>query len=98
MVPYPGTEVARMATRGEGGYRIRSTDWNDYNKQIGDALEFAHLSRRDLEWLQITGYLSVFARNGRWPELLQFCWRFRREGIAVLRKVAFGKGAVGVGR
>jgi len=97
MVPYPGTEVARMAERGEGGYRIRSTDWNDYNKQIGDALEFEHLSRRDLEWLQVTGYLSVFARNGRWLDLLRFCWRFRREGIAVMRKVVFGSAARAAG-
>lgn len=91
MVPYPGTEVARLAERGEGGYRIKSYDWNDYNKQIGDALEFEHLTRRQLEQLQLLGYLSVFVRNFRFLDLLRFVWRFRREGFVFLRKLLFRK-------
>src|SRR5262245_16703166 len=35
MVPFPGTEVGRLAAAGEAGYRLRSTDWDDYDKQIG---------------------------------------------------------------
>ena len=38
MVPYPGTEVAEMAKKGEGGYKIISSNWADYNKQLGNAL------------------------------------------------------------
>ena len=45
MSPYPGTEIARMAANGEAGYKLVTTDWNEYNKQIGGALEFASLSR-----------------------------------------------------
>lgn len=87
MVPYPGTEVAAMAERGEGGFRIRSRDWNDYNKQLGDALEFDGLARHELERLQLWGYLSVFVFNYRFVALARFAWRFRREGITFFRKL-----------
>ena len=91
MVPYPGTEVAAMAARGEGGYRLLSTDWNDYNKQIGNALAFENLSRRDLEVLQMLAYVKVFIGNRRWAEFLRFIWQYRSEGLAVLRKILFGR-------
>jgi len=91
MVPYPGTEVAAMAARGEGGYRLLSTDWNDYSKQIGNALAFENLSRRQLETLQMLGYVKVFVYNRRWRDFLRFCWRFRSEGWAVVRKIVFGR-------
>ena len=32
-----GVEVAVAVDVGEGGYRLLSTDWNDYSKQIGHA-------------------------------------------------------------
>jgi radical SAM superfamily enzyme YgiQ (UPF0313 family) len=91
MVPYPGTEVAAMAARGEGGYRLLSTDWNDYNKQIGNALAFEHLSRRDLEILQMLAYVKVFIGNRRWMEFTRFVWKYRSEGWAVLRKIVLGR-------
>lgn len=91
MVPYPGTEVAAMAARGEGGYRLLSTDWNDYAKQIGNALAFEHLSRRQLEILQMLAYVRVFVGNRRWADLARFVWKYRSEGWAVLRKIASGR-------
>jgi len=91
MVPYPGTEVAAMAARGEGGYRLLSTDWNDYSKQIGHALEFENLSRRQLEILQMLAYVNVFLRNRRYADFARFVWRYRREGFAVLRKILSGR-------
>jgi radical SAM superfamily enzyme YgiQ (UPF0313 family) len=83
MVPYPGTEVARLAYRGEGGYRIISTDWDDYNKQIGGALEFEHLPRHKLERLQALAYIKVFTYNRRWVDLARFVWNYRREGLTL---------------
>ena len=91
MVPYPGTEVAAMAARGEGGYRLLSTDWNDYAKQIGNALAFENLSRRQLEMLQLLAYVRVFVGNRRWADLARFVWKYRSEGMAVLRKIASGR-------
>ena len=90
MVPYPGTEVAAMAARGEGGYRLLSRDWDDYINQLGHSLAFDHLSRRQMELLQMYGYLKVFAANGRWADLARFAWTYRSEGSAVVRKLFSG--------
>ncbi len=90
MVPYPGTEVARMAARGDGGYRLLSRNWDDYINQIGHSLAFAHLSRRQMEAAQMLGYLKVFAANGRWADLARFSWAYRSEGAAVVRKLLSG--------
>lgn len=90
MVPYPGTKIAEMVKRGEGGYVLLSTDWNVYNKQFGNAIAFKNLSRGQLERLVIHGYLKVFLHNRRFKELGQFLWKYRREGIAVARKQVGG--------
>jgi len=87
MVPYPGTEVADIARRGEGGYRIISRDWSQYNKQLGNALELDTLSRRDLELLQLAGYLKLFIYNRRFMDLLKFMANFHREAVAYLRNL-----------
>lgn len=90
MVPYPGTRVAEMAAKGEGGYRLLSRDWDDYINQIGHSLAFEHLSRRRMELLQLYAYLKVFAANGRWADLARFGWTYRSEGLAVARKLFSG--------
>jgi radical SAM superfamily enzyme YgiQ (UPF0313 family) len=87
MVPFPGTEVGRLAAAGEAGYRLKSTNWDDYDKQIGGALEFANLSRHAIERLQLWAYIKVFLWNRRYLDLMKFCWRYRREGLVVARKV-----------
>lgn len=90
MVPFPGTEVAAMAARGEGGYRLIARDWNDYGKQHGHAVEMANLSRRRLEALQATGYLRVLAGNRRFADLARFAWRYRREALALATRWVTG--------
>jgi len=87
MTPYAGTEVARLAANGEAGYRLKSTDWDEYNKQIGGALEFANLTRRQIERLQIKAYASVFLYNFRFVEFAKFAWRYRRGAWSVLKKM-----------
>ncbi len=91
MVPYPATEVARMAKAGEGGYRLIASSWDDYNKQIGNALEMETLSRAQMERLQLKGYLSVLTRNLRLFGLLSFVWQNRRAGFSFVKK------ALGIG-
>lgn len=86
MVPYPGTEVAEMVRRGEGGYKILSSDWRDFNKQIGNALELKTLSRKKLEAIQALGYLKIYAYNFRIKELANFIWTYRKAGWRFLRK------------
>ena len=85
MVPYPGTEVARMASMGMGGYKVISSNWSDYNKQLGNALELENLSRKDLERLQLIGYLRLFVYNMRFMDLTRFVFNFRREMLAFLK-------------
>jgi len=77
MVPYPGTRIGVMAAKGEGGYVLQARSWNDYNKQIGNALSFKNLSRRDLEKIQLIGYAKVFLCNFRFLEFMNFAWRYR---------------------
>lgn len=91
MTPYPGTEVARMAAQGEGGYKLLTTDWDEYNKQIGGAMEFANLNRRQIEWLQVTGYAKVYLKNYRFADFIRFLWEYRKGAWEVLMKIISGK-------
>ncbi len=87
MVPYPGTEVRKLALRGEGGYRMITSDWRHYNKQVGNALELASLSRKDLERLQLIGYVRLFLYNGRIIDFVKFMLAFRREMLSYFRNI-----------
>ena len=91
MCPYPGTEVSRMAAHGEGGYQLVSTDWDEYNKQIGGAIEFANLSRSQIEWIQIFAYTKVFLYNFRIWDFVKFAWEYRKGAWEVLKKAITGK-------
>lgn len=91
MVPYPGTAVGKMALEGKGGYRLISKDWDSFNKQIGNALELEGVSRKELERLQIWGYIKVFLYNWRIFDFIQFCLRYRKEGFSTLKKIAFSR-------
>jgi anaerobic magnesium-protoporphyrin IX monomethyl ester cyclase len=71
MVPYPGTEIYEMATRGEGGYHIISENWEDYDKQFGNALELDDLSREQLEKWQRKAYLTFYFKNLRLLGVIQ---------------------------
>jgi len=87
MVPYPGTRVAEMAAAGEGGYRLLSRDWSAYDKHLGNALELATLSRRDLERLQARAYLWFYLRNLRVKDLAGFVWEKRKAVVRLSRKL-----------
>lgn len=85
MVPYPGTEVGRLAREGKGGYKVISDNWSDYNKQLGNALELEHLSRKDLERLQFIGYLKLFIFNKRFFDFIAFAWNYKREFFSFIK-------------
>jgi len=91
MCPYPGTEVSRMAAKGEGGYQLVSTEWDEYNKQIGGALQFANLTRSQIEWIQIFTYTKVFLYNYRFWDFFKFIWEYRKGAWSVLKKAISGK-------
>lgn len=91
MVPYPATLVAKMAAAGEGGYKLLSTDWDEYNKQIGGALEFANMSRKQIEWFQVKAYLKVYIYNWRFWDLIKFLYQYKTAAINVLKKILKGQ-------
>lgn len=92
MVPYPGTEVWELARRGEYGYVLLSEDWRLYDKYFGNALESRSLTHRQMELLQMLTYLWFFIYNFRLRLLAQFLVRFRRETVAMVRRL-LGLGA-----
>lgn len=91
MTPYPGTEVARLAAKNEGGYRLKTKDWDNYSKQLGGALEFADLSKRQIEWKQIQAYTSVFLKNGRILDFIKLVWDYRKGAFELIKKFALGR-------
>ena len=88
MTPYPGTDVAALAARGEAGYRLLSTDWDDYQRQAVGVLRFANLPLWAIGALQLLAYVYVFLRNFRFLDLAGFCWRYRTEGLTILKQIA----------
>lgn len=91
MVPYPGTEVAKMAALQQGGYKMITLDWDNYSKQINGALEFQGISKRMLEIYQLLGYTLIFLLNFRFLDFLRFFNTYKAAGIALLKKVLFNK-------
>jgi radical SAM superfamily enzyme YgiQ (UPF0313 family) len=91
VVPYPNTKVFAMANCGEGGYRIISHRWQDYNKIIGGALELNTLSRKQLELLQLYGYTSVLIKNLRFFDSLWFIFQYYRDIISYTANLLFSR-------
>lgn len=87
MVPYPGSEIWELATSGQGDYKLIGVNWEDFNKQIGNALELEHLPRKTMERLQLEGYLYVYLRNLRFREMLEAIWINRKRIAFILRKL-----------
>jgi len=85
MVPYPGTEIYRMAQKGEGGYRLLSRDWSKYDKYGGGALELKGLPLAELERWQRQMFLEFYLRNGRFLDLAKFILKYKREIFWLLR-------------
>jgi len=95
MVPYPGTKVAEMAAHGEGGYRLISTNWSDFDKHLGNAMELDSLSRSQLERLQAQAYLWFYLRNLRLRSLARFAWEKRKAAGRLLGKMLGGSRTAG---
>lgn len=55
-VPYPGTELRRMAQKHEYGLKILSDNWNDYDKQYPGIMESATLGIDRIRELQKMAY------------------------------------------
>jgi len=60
MTPYPGTEIANLAAKGKGDYRLLSRNWSDYNKQTSNVLELKHVKKDMLKKYQLTAYMKFY--------------------------------------
>ncbi len=58
-------------------------------------MEFASLTRRQIEWLQIQAYAKVFLYNRRFVDFAKFVWDYRVGALSVLKKVLLKKASVG---
>ncbi len=83
MVPYPGTKIYEMALRGEGGYRLLTEDWSQYDKYGGKALEVGKLTFKRLSYWQAWAMVYFYLRNFRFLDLAKFFVQYRR-GILFL--------------
>jgi anaerobic magnesium-protoporphyrin IX monomethyl ester cyclase len=90
MMPLPGTEVAKLAAKKQGGYSRISFDWDEYSKNVGVAVEFTNFSRKQIERVQFWGFVKVFVINFRILELIQFVWKYRVEGWGNFKKMIWG--------
>ena len=72
MVPYPGTDIYKMAVKNEGGYRLISKDWEAYEKYLGGSLELKNMSKKYIGRLQIIAVLYFYIRNLRIIDFLKY--------------------------
>ena len=90
MVPYPGTEVSKMAVENREGYRLLSYDWDNYSKQINHSLAFNRLSIQTIRLFQIIGYTAIFLANVRIVDFIKFFFTYRVAALQLLQSVFRG--------
>ena len=84
MTPFPGTPIHDMALRGEGGYRLLSGGWQDFDKYSSGVLELETVSLGRLKRYQIGCYVNLYVRNRRYRELLRLAVSNRAVGWEML--------------
>ncbi|GBD97952.1 MAG TPA: B12-binding domain-containing radical SAM protein [Nitrospirae bacterium] len=87
MVPYPGTRVYNMAKNGEGGYRLLSENWAEYDKYGGRSLEVKTLTYEEMERYQMLAYVNLYLKNLRMIDLLKFFYSKRKAFFFLINKI-----------
>ncbi len=85
MTPFPGTPIHGMALRGEGGYRLLSGGWEEFDKYSSGVLELETVSLGRLKRYQIRCYVELYVRNRRFVELARLLVSNRAVGWEMLR-------------
>lgn len=96
MTPYPGTKVWDMATQGKGGYKMIAVSWEDFNKQIGNAIELETMSRKTMERLQLLAYLNFYVRTLKFRQLAKVLRKNYDRIPILLRKLISQNGNEGL--
>ncbi len=68
-VPYPGTELHRMAKAGEGGITLHSDDFSEYRRYGAAVTTIGDMTPRDLVELQNEGFLRIYMAPSRWKPM-----------------------------
>jgi anaerobic magnesium-protoporphyrin IX monomethyl ester cyclase len=93
MTPFPGTPIHEMALRGEGGYRLLSGGWEDFDKYSSGVLELDTVSLAQLKRYQIWCYINLYVRNRRFLELARLVVSHRAVAWEMVRS-AIGRTAL----
>jgi anaerobic magnesium-protoporphyrin IX monomethyl ester cyclase len=88
MTPFPGTPIHEMALRGEGGYRLLSGGWEDFDKYSSGVLELENVSLGQLKRYQLKCYANLYLRNRRLRDLARLVEGNRAVGWEMLRSAA----------
>ena len=88
MTPFPGTPIHEMALRGEGGYRLLSGGWEDFDKYSSGVLELDTVSLGRLKRSQIACYVNLYVRNRRFGELARLVVSHRAVAWELARSAA----------
>ncbi|MCK9225740.1 MAG: B12-binding domain-containing radical SAM protein [Candidatus Muirbacterium halophilum] len=83
--PYPGTELYKMCKKNKYGLKLISSDYIDFNNELGNALEHENFSRKSLEIAQLFIYIFSYLGSLRFKEFLVFCHDYRKEAISYLK-------------
>ncbi len=87
MVPYPGTRIYEMACQGEGGYRLLTEDWSQYDKYGGRVLEVGNLTFNQLSRWQAWAMVYFYLRNCRVLDFVKFLIQYRSGIFFMLEKI-----------
>lgn len=87
MVPFPGTEIYRMAQNNECGYRLLSRDWSLYDKYGGQVLEIENLPLKTLQIFQLRGYMSIYLKNFRLLDFTRLLLTYRQTAFHLIRRL-----------
>jgi anaerobic magnesium-protoporphyrin IX monomethyl ester cyclase len=96
MTPFPGTPIHEMALRGEGGYRLLTGGWEDFDKYSSGVLELETVSLGQLKRYQIACYVNLYVRNRRFHDLARMAVSQHAVGLEMLRS-AVGRTALETG-
>lgn len=62
LIPFPNTELAKMAEEGIGGLNISNRHWKNYNFAYGGVLELREIKPKMIHLKQIEGYVRFYIR------------------------------------
>ena len=96
MTPFPGTPIFDMAIRGEGGYRLLSRDWANFDKYGNNVLELETVSLTQLKFFQLWCYARLYLWNRRFGDMLRLALGNRgvvAQLLTQLLRAPWGRGA-----